>query len=295
MPAVSTLGLVAAVSEAGALGMLPGTMMAPADLDRSCAELSSRTSGPFGVNFLMPFLDPDAVAVAARGARVVEFFYDEPRGDLIEMVHGHGAVAGWQVGSLAEARAAHKAGCDYVIAQGTEAGGHVRGSRALRDLLASVVGALDLPVLASGGIATGKAVAGVLSAGAAGVRVGTRFLASEESDAHVDYVEAVVGAQAGETCLTEAFHIEWPNAPHRVLRSAVVAAEAAPDGVIGETSVGEQSVPVERFSVLPPSADATGRVDVMALYAGESVTDIHDVRRAAQIVADLTSELDHCD
>lgn len=289
MPGVSTPDLVSAVAEAGGLGMLPAPMMSPAALEQALDEVGERTSGAFGVNFLVPFLDPDCVEVAARKARVVEFFYGEPSSELVARVHALGALASWQVGSLAEAVAAERAGCDLVVAQGTEAGGHVRGQTSLLPLLSQVLDAVAVPVLAAGGIATGRDLAAVLACGAAGARIGTRFVVAAESGAHPSYVNALLAASAADTCLTEAFSGMWPNAPHRVLRSAITAAEARSEDIVGETSLGGQAVPVPRFSVICPSRETTGHIDAMALYAGESVANVRRVEPAAEIVRDLVS------
>jgi nitronate monooxygenase len=134
-------------------------------------QLEQAQASPFGVNFLLPFLDrdhPDDVELAASRAQLVEFFYDTPDPDLIGLVHTGGALAGWQVGSAQEARQAVDGGCDLVIAQGIEAGGHVRGSLGLVPLLAEVLEVVQVPVLAAGGITTGRAMATVPGAGAAG-------------------------------------------------------------------------------------------------------------------------------
>jgi NAD(P)H-dependent flavin oxidoreductase YrpB (nitropropane dioxygenase family) len=166
--------LAAAVSEAGALGMVctarPG--LSVATLGRLLETTRGLTDKPFGVNFLVPptfleRLDLQCVEIAARSARVVEFFYGEPDRRLVDMTHAAGALAFWQVGSKAEAIAAAEAGCDLVIAQGVEAGGHVRGTTAMLSLLRDVVDAVDVPVLAAGGIGTGRAMAAALAAGAA--------------------------------------------------------------------------------------------------------------------------------
>src|SRR5205085_7101260 len=108
------------------------------------------------------------------------------------------------------------AGCDLVIAQGTEAGGHVRGTIGLLPLLDAVLERVAVPIVAAGGIATPGAVAAAMAAGAAGVRIGTAFVATVESGAHPDYIAALLRADGGDTVLTEAFGVGWPNAPHRV-------------------------------------------------------------------------------
>jgi nitronate monooxygenase len=289
MPGVSTPELVAAVATAGGVGMLAGTMMPPEDLEQTLNHLNGKTSGAYGVNFLMPFLDRQCIAIAARGSRLVEFFYGEPDAELVQQVHAAGTLVSWQVGSLAEAVAAERAGCDLVIAQGTEAGGHVRGQTSLLPLLSQLLDVLRVPVVAAGGIATARDLAAVLACGASAARIGTRFVAAAESGAHPAYIAALLEASAADTCLTEAFSVMWPNAPHRVLRSAITVAQSHSDDIVGETRLGGHVVPVQRFSVICPSTATTGHIEAMALYAGESVTNVRSVRPAADIVSELAT------
>src|SRR5205823_5678448 len=117
-------------------------------------------------------------------------------------VHTGGGRAGWQVGSADEARDAQDAGCDVIVAQGIEAGGHVRGTTGLLPLLEEVRAAVDLPLVAAGGIGSGRAMAAALVAGADAVRVGTRFLAATESIAHPIYIDALIRAGADDTVVT---------------------------------------------------------------------------------------------
>jgi len=287
MGAVAMPPLVLAVAEAGGLGMLGGVMLPPQVLAGMLDDLAARTRGAFGVSFLMPFLDREAVPVAATRARVVEFFHGEPEAALVDTVHAGGALACWQVGSLGEAVAAARAGCDLVVAQGTEAGGHVRGRVGLLPLLNAVLDAVDVPVIAAGGIGTARDVAAALAAGAAGVRVGTRFVAALECDAHPEYVAALVAAGAEDTVLTERFSVMWPDAPHRVLRSAVAAAETCPDDIVGEMELGGSRQPLPRFAVACPTRTTTGTIAAMALYAGESVGAVRGVMPAVDIVHEL--------
>ncbi len=281
---ISDAPLCSAVCDAGGLGMLGGSGLTPvaAMLD----EMGDRT---FGVNFLMPFLDQQAVSLAASRAKVVEFFYGDPSSELVDLVHEGGALAAWQVGSSDEAAAAAASGCDFIVAQGTEAGGHVRGGTALDELLRSLD--VNVPVVAAGGIGTADDVARMLGAGASAVRIGTRFLAAKESCAHPLYVSALVGASSGDTVLTEAFSVGWPNAPHRVLRSCVDAAEASEDETIATLRLGAADIPLPRLSTVPPTKATYGRISAMALYAGTSVDAVQRREPAADIVAELTSML----
>jgi nitronate monooxygenase len=282
MGGVATPELTAAVTAAGGLGML--SIGTPSQIEQNLALVRSETDGPVGVGFLVPFLDRSALEVAARDADVVEFFYGDPDADVIAAARrGRASIVGWQTGSLAEAVAAEKAGCDYVVVQGYEAGGHVRGTTVLDEVLAETLGVVSVPVVAAGGIGTAERVASVLGAGASAVRIGTRFLAAAESGAHPSYVEALIRAGRSDTVVTEAFGSNWPNAPHRVLRSAIDAAERLDTEIVatlGEWEIG-------RFSSLPPSRDVVGNIGAMALYAGESVEGVTAVRSAAEIVAEL--------
>src|SRR3954469_4403656 len=117
MGGVAKAELAAAVSAAGALGMLGGAGIATSDLEASFDDIAARTNAPVGVNFLIPFVDPQAVEAAATRGRLVYFFYGDPDPRLIALAQSGGALAAWQVGSAEEAKAAVDAGCEVVIAQ----------------------------------------------------------------------------------------------------------------------------------------------------------------------------------
>ena len=276
--------LAAAVAHAGGLGMLSGAATSEPILSE---ELDTCRDLAVGVNFLVPFLDPGLLELAARRARIVEFFYGDPDADLVRVAASHGALVGWQAGSSDEAVAAARAGCGYVVAQGVEAGGHVRGTTPLAELLPLVRDAVDIPVVAAGGIGDRAAAQKAMDAGADAVRVGTRFVASAEANAHVLYVDALIAAHADDTVLTTSFGLGWPDAPHRVLRSCVEAAGSLDGETAGEMTLAGHRVPVARFLAAPPTRDATGRIDAMALYAGRSVDHVRRTQPAAEIVREL--------
>jgi NAD(P)H-dependent flavin oxidoreductase YrpB (nitropropane dioxygenase family) len=250
-------------------------------------EARALTTHPIGISFLIPFVVSEAVEAAASSVEVVEFFYGDPDRELVQLARGGDAIVGWQAGSAAEARAAADAGCSYVVAQGVEAGGHVRGTQALDEVLAETLASVDVPVLAAGGIGTPERVAALLAAGAAAVRVGTRFVAAQEADAHPDYVTRLIAASSHDTVLTEAFANGWPDAPHRVLRSAVEAAESFEGTVVGVIGDGE----IEVFSPQPATREVRGEIAAMALYAGQSVDYVTQIEPAADIIAELTATI----
>jgi nitronate monooxygenase len=273
MGGMTTPNLAVAVATAGGLGMLTGTI----GQEALSAQLDVvPKDAPVGVNFLVPFIDQAALEVAAARSSLVEFFWGAPTAKTIDIVHAGGARGGWQVGSVDEALAARDAGCDVIVAQGAEAGGHVRGTIGLLPLLDELRGSVDLPIVAAGGIGTGRAMAAALVGGADAVRVGTRFIAATESNAHPAYVEALICSSADDTVITTAFGEGWPDAPHRVLKSALAAGEA-----LGKA---------QNWAPDWPSSDFVGRVEAKALYAGQSVGAVRVRQSASTIVAELVTE-----
>ena len=199
--------LAAAVSEAGGLGTIAG---ARARIAAEIAAARQLTGGPIAVNLLLPFLRTGDVEAAATADVIVTFWGMPRRLAATTWIH--------QCGSVEEAKAAAQAGADAVIAQGVEAGGHVRGTTPALELLEQVRAAVKIPVLVAGGIVDAEGVQAALDAGAVAAVVGTRFLVSEESRAHAEYKRRCVNAD--ETVLTELFGLGWPDAPHRVIHNA---------------------------------------------------------------------------
>lgn len=285
--------LAVAVANAGGLGQVSLQKADPAWIAKLLDETRQRTGGVLGVNFLGPEAadenDLACVRAASSRARVLDFFWADPDARIVELAHAGGALACWQVGSLAEAVAAERAGCDFIIAQGIEAGGHVRGRVGLLALLDQVLSAVTIPVLAAGGIGSGRAMAAALAAGAAGVRVGTRFVAAEETHAHPAYVQALIAAGPEDTVYTETFSYGWEHAPHRVLRSSVEAAQAFQGEIVARRYDAEDGrwVEVHRFQSVSLTDEYTGSVEAAPLWAGESVGGVTHVQPAAEIVREL--------
>jgi nitronate monooxygenase len=292
MGTVSSPRLAVAVAEAGGIGSFNTLGVSREALRRRLDGMREQTSGVLAVSFLTDDIDVDAVADAATRASIVDFFWSTPRSDVVDIAHRGGALVIWQVGSVGEARAAARAGADVICAQGVEAGGHCRGDSPMLPLLCEVLDAVDVPVLAAGGIGDARGVAAALAAGASGVRMGTRFIATDESAAHPDYVAAILAAGANSTRITDAFNLcplceSSPRA--RVLASAIDAVEALDVDEVGTTHRGgDGDVPVPRRSWIPPTQDISGHIEAMCMYAGESVALVNDVVPAAQLGHSLT-------
>jgi nitronate monooxygenase len=287
---VATPSLPLAVAAAGGHGMYPALGLPPAAIGPVVHVLEERTAA-FGLNFIVPLMDRASLELAVERAPYIDFFLADPDPALVEVVHAGGAVCGWQVESEGEARAAEAAGCDVLIAKAWESGGRKRiEGPTLLPLLDAVLDAVSLPVIAAGGIASARGVAAALAAGAQGVRVGTRFIAAAESDAHPAWVQAVIDAGAEDALVSYLFNVGLPEpGPHRVLRSSIEAAEAFADEQVGVLRLAGAEIPVPRFGAQPPTRDSTGAVEAMPFYAGQSAGAVDTIQPAAEIMADLAT------
>jgi NAD(P)H-dependent flavin oxidoreductase YrpB (nitropropane dioxygenase family) len=285
-----TPALPLAVAQAGGHAMYPGLGLPPAALAPVIDALAQRTRA-FGVNLLVPMLDPESLELVASRAPYADFFLGDADAVLVARVHEGGAVCGWQVESADEARAAEAAGCDLVIAKAWESGGRKRiEGPTLLALLDGVLDAVSIPVIAAGGIATRRGVAAALAAGADGVRVGTRFIGAAEAEAHPAWVDAVIRASADDAVVSEAFNIGLPvPGPHRVLRSSIAAAEAFSGEDVGVVRLAGAEIPVARFGAVPPTRDSTGEIAAMPFYAGQSAGAVTRIQPAAEIFAELAA------
>src|SRR5215468_8433804 len=293
--------LVAAVSNAGGLGILQAQFCPPPLFREEIHRIRALTARPFGVNLLLHFPVEDQVAVCLEErVPVLSLFWGDPT-PYVEPAHAAGVKVFHQVGSVADAQRAAAAGVDVIIAQGVEAGGHVAGEISTLALVPRIVDTVfPRPVAAAGGIADGRGLVAVLALGAQAAVLGTRFLASSESRAHPHYKQSVLEASEGDTVRTILFGHGWPNASHRTLRTPFVrqwlgqetrGQEFRPDEpLVARTVIGGQPMPVLRFMGFPPNADTQGDIDSMDLLAGQSVGLIREVKPAGQIVGELVAE-----
>jgi nitronate monooxygenase len=298
MGPAATPELAAAVSEAGGLGSL-GASWTPPDLLRSqIREVRRRTERALCVNFVLAFDQEERLELAlAEGVEVISFSWGVRR-DLVARAHAAGCLVLAQAGSAAEARSAVDAGCDAIVAQGIEAGGHVQGEVGVLALVGELARLLPVPVIAAGGVADGRGVRAAMAAGAAGAVMGTRFLATPEADVHQCWVDLLIEASSADTVHTTLFDGGWPDAPHRVLRNSTYrrweeAGRPAAGDRPGEGEVVAQhaGTDVLRYSADEPRRETTGNLEAMCLYAGQGVGLVTSVEPAAEIVSRTASEL----
>lgn len=272
MAGVSGGRLAAAVSAAGALGMVGIGYETAEELTAEAA--TARESGrPFGVGLIAWVAErrPEMVeaAIEARPALLSLSFggYEQYVADA----RAAGIVVTTQAGTVDDARRAVDAGADFVVARGGEGGGHGRDAMATLPLLQAVLEAVDVPVVAAGGIATARGLAAVLAAGAAGAWVGTAFLACTEGANSAEGRAAVVAAGGTDTIYTTAFdvgrRIPWPSEfGGRAIRNA-----------FSDRWAGRET----------DLAEAGETVDEPTFWAGQAVGSVAAERSAAEIVADL--------
>lgn len=294
----STPELVAAVGNAGVLGMLSGTWRTPETLKALIARTQSLTDAPFGINLVLEWDMSERLDICLKaGVPYLSFFWGAPPVKFIRRCHAAEATVFHTIGTVDEAKAALDAGVDILVVQGMEAGGHVWGTAPLLELLPEVIAIADnTPVVAAGGIGCAAEVRAVLDLGAVAAWCGTRFLLAEEAAVHPYYQERLIKAMAAETRLTSCFDGGWPDAPHRVLENETLRVwEAAGqpqspdrpfDGEVVATDSTDGSVEYRYTSNLPrPSL--TGNLEELCLYAGTSVTHARQVQPAAEIVREL--------
>lgn len=301
-PDISGPELVAAVSNAGGLGILQAQYAAPPVFRDQIRKVRELTDKPFAVNLVLAFPVDEQVEICLdEQIPLLSFFWGDPS-KYIALAHSAGTKVIHQVGSVEAAKRSANAGVDVIIAQGVEAGGHIAGTTSTLTLVPAILDAVKpIPVAAAGGIADVRGVAAVLAMGAEAAVLGTRFLASKESHAHPEYKQRILSAKAQDTIRTTLFGYGWPNAPARTIRTAFTqewsgnearAQESRDDEpVIGKTTIAGQEIPVLRFMSTPPNADSTGDLALRALLAGQSVELIDEIKSASEIIEEIVVEL----
>ena len=282
--------LVAAVSEAGGFGALGCFQLAPDQIRDAAVAIKERTSKPFALNFLMFSFQEECFAAALKEKpAAIALAWPRPEQNLkpyIDRAHDAGCKVTLMAGGVPEAERGAAAGADIIVAQGTEAGGHV-GWMATIVLTPMIVDAVaPIPVLAAGGVADGRGLAAALALGADGVLLGTRFLASIESPLHDNFKRAIVESNGHDTVLTEipdvAAGVVWPGAMSRAKRNRFIERWAGREWTLRQ----------HQAEVLAQvrAARKAGDTDEAPLSFGQDAGLIRDIPSVREIVRRIAAE-----
>ena len=286
MGGVSTAPVVAAVSNAGGLGVIGGATMDADLLRKEIRETRELTDKPFAVDLLAPIPDmirPQIQVVFDEDVKIFVAGLAVPA-EFIGEMHERGMKVVVMCGRVRHAQKSEAAGADIVAAQGTEAGGHT-GEIGTMALVPQIVDAVNIPVLAAGGLADGRGLVASLALGAQGAIFGTRFIATPEAQAAPGYRESIVEARGDQTVRTRSF----TGKPARALRNErsdeweAKADEIQPFPMQGAITAREGAM------------DYMGRGDYfdpkrMFLPMGQSAGLIHDVKPATEVFQDIVRE-----
>lgn len=298
MGGVARSELVAAVTVAGGYGFLGMVRESPELIAREIDAVCARSDGPFGVNLIPSATDPtllqaELAVCFEKRVHSMCFFWSVDAA-VVAQAKAAGCRVVYQVGSVETAIAAEAAGADLIIAQGVEAGGHVHGRVSSLVLLPQMVHAVRIPVIASGGFASGESLVAALALGAEGIHCGTAFLATVESFAHDYHKQRVIAARSEDAVYTDAFSINWP--PHttvRVIANSLIEPLGGqllghdPSKLPREIVADEGGRPIYRFSTDSPLRITTGDLEKLALFAGQVAGSIDNLPTAAERIAGI--------
>ena len=281
---VADADLAAAVSNGGGLGIIAAANMPPELLERQIIKIRTLTDKPFGLNIMLmsPTAD-DALELAARhNVPVVTTGAGLP-GKVLEKLKPLGTTVIPVVASVSHAERIAKQGADAVIAEGTEAGGHI-GEITTMNLVPQIVDAVDIPVIAAGGIADGRGAAAAFVLGASGVQVGTRFVCAEECNVHINYKQKIVKANDRATAVTG----RSLGHPVRAIKNKFIKQYE---------ELEKRGAPAEELEALGAGklrlAVVEGDTEMGSLRSGQSAGLVRAIEPAAVIIESIVSQMNN--
>ena len=285
MANIATAEFAAAVSNAGALGLIGAGGMPPEVFQESIRRCRSLTDKPFGVNIMLmhPQVEELAKIAAEEHVAVITTGAGNP-GPYVSMWKDSGAKVFPVVPAVSLAKLMAKAGVDGVIAEGTESGGHV-GETTTMALVPQVCDAVNIPVIAAGGIASGRQLLAAYALGACGVQMGTCLLVSEECPIHENYKQALLKATDRSTVVTG----RSVNAPVRVIKNQMTK------DYIAHEKAGADRMELEKFTLGSlRRAVFDGDTKTGSLMAGQVAGMLHEIRPLRTIFEELSRDCDAC-
>lgn len=282
MSSYTTPELVAAVSNAGGLGIIGGLSRETDELREEIRKVRELTSRPFGVNHVISQLDSDAIDVTLELRVPILSLAWGRAGEIVRRAHDAGLKVIHQVNTPEEAGRAASDGADVIVAQGGEGGGHV-GAMSTLALVPQVVDVVNgVPVLAAGGIADGRGLAAVMMLGAQGALIGTRFLATPEARGRGHSKDVILNALGSQTVASKFFDdvlgLRWPGALVRSIRNPL----------LDRWAQRQQDWALAADQIRPSLEAALAAGDFV--LAGESAGLIHDIVPAGELVARIARE-----
>lgn len=278
---VANADLAAAVSNGGGVGIIAAGNMPPELLEKEIERTKDMTDRPFGLNIMLLSETSDAAVRLAKEHKVpiITTGAGSP-GKVIKELKPLGTIVIPVVASVALAKRVTKQGADAVIAEGNEAGGHI-GEISTMVLVPQIVDAIDIPVIAAGGIADGRGVLAALSLGAEGVQVGTRFVCCCESTVHQKYKEKVLAAKDRSTVVTGQFTGHPVRCISNRLTSELERLE-------------KENVPIEEFEKAGAgrlrNAVVSGDIEWGSVMAGQSAALVNRIQPAGEIIREMFSQ-----
>ena len=286
MGGVAMSRLVAAVSNAGGLGVIGAASLNPRQLRVEIRKTRDLTDKPFAVDLLAPIPDmmrPHMPVLIEEKVKIFVAGLAVPA-EFVQTMHEHGMKVAVMCGKVRHGEKSQAAGADVVVAQGTEAGGHT-GEIGTLALVPQMIDAVRLPVLAAGGIADGRQIAAALTLGAQGVVIGTRFIATPEAQASPVYRQAILDSREDSTLRTRCYTgkpcrvirtgyaLEWEHDPSKIQPFPAQAHLSHRNGVMNYTGLDGTADPTRMF-----------------MPAGQSAGLIREIKPAAEVFADLVRE-----
>ena len=282
MSSYTTPELVAAVSNAGGLGIIGGLFRDADEVREEIRKVRELTTRPFGVNHVVSQMDAEAIDVTLELRVPVLSLAWGRAGDLVRRAHEAGMKVIHQVNTPEEAGQVASDGVDVVVAQGSEGGGHV-GAMSTLPLVPQVVDVVNgVPVLAAGGIADGRGVAAVLMLGAQGALIGTRFLATPEASGRGHSKDVILNALGSQTVASKFYDdvigLRWPGALLRTIKNPL----------LDRWAQRQQDWALAAEQIRPSLQAALAAGDFV--IAGEAAGLIHDIVPAGELVARIARE-----
>ncbi len=278
---VADANIAAAVSNGGGLGIIAASNTPPEILEQQLIKIRTMTDKPFALNIMLmsPTAD-DALELAAKHRVPVVTTGAGKPGKVIDRLKPLGTIVIPVIASVAHAERVVKQGADAVVAEGTEAGGHI-GEITTLVLVPQIVDAVDIPVVAAGGVADGRGVAAAFALGAEGVQVGTRFICAQETNVHINYKEKVVKAGDRATVVTG----RSTGHPVRALKNKFTQAYE---------ELEKRQAPIEELEALGTGklrlAVVDGDMDEGSVMAGQSAALVKKIQPAAEIIREMFEE-----